>query len=86
MAERIRKSRDRRHEVEAQEKHEGDVLGISDAVADLPGPKPRAGTRRPQGIEVEPHPPNEDVEPGKGATSIDMGSGGEGHAIRRGRK
>jgi hypothetical protein len=82
MAERIRK-RDRRDPVDPQEKREGDVLGISDAEGDLPGPKPREGTRRPKGIEVDPHPESQDAEPGKGATSIDMGAGGEGHAIRR---
>jgi hypothetical protein len=64
---------------------QGDVLGISNATADIP----RATTDRgghPRGIELdEDRPGSRDVEQAPGATSIDMGSGGEGNAIRRNR-
>ena len=73
-----RKNRDRNRRA-------GDVLGISDATADIP----RATTDRgghPRGIELdEDRPGSRDVGQGAGATSIDMGSGGEGNAIKRNR-
>ena len=68
---------------------EGDVLGISHAKGTIPHP-PSTGHSNPEGIDVRPEPGAhtgiEDVEQGSGATSIDMGSGGSGNAIRRERK
>ena len=61
------------------EKHEGDVLGISDAPPDVTLPfKGSRGGRRPQGIEVgAPVTGIGDVRQGTGATGVDLG-GGEG--------
>lgn len=64
----------------------GDVLGISDAPPEVEIPRAtedRGG--HPQGIEVRDerkrHWGNEDIQPSKGATGIDMGGGGTGTNI-----
>ncbi len=69
-------------EIEAG-KEQGDVLGISRS----PGRIPQA-TRdhggHPRGIDVrKQRHGSADVHQGPGATSIDMGAGGEGNAIER---
>ncbi len=63
-------------------KRQGDILGISDATGEIPQATDDKGGH-PEGIEVgRDRPGSRDVQRGPGATSIDMGSGGEGHAIK----
>ena len=64
---------------------EGDVLGISNATGDIPRATPdRSGN--PRGIELdEDRPGSRDVGQSSGATSIDIGSGGEGNSVKRSR-
>ena len=64
---------------------EGDILGISNTTAEIPrATSDRSGN--PRGIELdEERPGSRDVGQSPGATSIDMGSGGEGNGVRRSR-
>jgi len=65
-----------------RDKQEGDVLGISRATADIPRATPDRGGN-PAGIELdEERPGSREVRPKRGATSIDMGAGGEGHDVK----
>ena len=64
--------------------HEGDVLGISDAKGSIPRGNIRKGGH-PQGIELdseaEKAKSSQHLPQGSGATSIDMGAGGQGNDI-----
>jgi hypothetical protein len=73
-----RKKRDRQMQ-------EGDILGISNTTADIPRATPDRGGH-PRGIELDDdRPGSRDVGQSPGATSIDMGSGGEGNSVKRSR-
>ena len=66
-----------------QPEQEGDVLGISHATASIPRNNVGKGGH-PEGIEIDTHKSGgSDVPQRSGATSIDMGAGGEGNAIKR---
>ena len=62
---------------------EGDILGISDADPHVQIPKPaKKGSGHAIGLDVRgPATGLADLKPGKGATAIDMGGGGEGNDI-----
>lgn len=64
--------------------HEGDILGISGATRPIPQATKKKGGN-PKGIEIgkSDTPGAGDVEQSPGATSIDMGAGGEGHKVDR---
>ena len=66
---------------EDRSKAPGDVLGISRASGEIPHDHVRSGGH-PEGIEVGVADRNA-IRQKTGATSIDMGAGGEGHAIKR---
>ena len=63
---------------------EGDVIGISHATGAIPHANIIPGGH-PRGIEIERDRDQglDDVPQGSGATSIDMGAGGEGNAVKR---
>jgi len=63
---------------------EGDVIGISHAKGPIPHGNIIPGGH-PRGVEIERARDQglDDVPQGTGATSIDMGAGGEGNAVRR---
>jgi hypothetical protein len=69
---------------EQKPEQEGDVLGISHSTGAIPRNNIRKGGH-PEGIELdtEAHPerPSRNLPRGSGATSIDMGAGGEGNDI-----
>ena len=68
-------------------KAEGDILGVSRARGDLPGPRPEPGPRGPKGIEIElERPGTGDVPVRSGHTAIDMGGGGQGHRVAHERR
>ena len=80
MAVKHQRVEDRKQKEEDREKHEGDVLGISEAKPDATVPRPaKRGSGAVQGIEVRDHATGiGDVPQRSGATGIDMGAGGEG--------
>jgi hypothetical protein len=63
---------------------EGDVLGISQSTGSIPTGNIRKGGH-PEGIEIDTRSkvdrPAKNLPHGSGATSIDMGAGGEGNDI-----
>jgi hypothetical protein len=60
----------------------GDILGISHATGQIPHEHVRPGGH-PEGIDVRDPDATRDLPQTPGATSIDMGAGGEGNAIKR---
>ena len=67
--------------VKDERKHEGDILGISDANPDVHIPV-KGGSDSVEGIEVRDRATGiGDVPQRSGATGIDMGAGGEGTDI-----
>jgi hypothetical protein len=70
---------DRKNRAREEPKHEGDVLGISDAGGTATIPTARPAKSTPKGIEVRERATGiGDVPQRSGATGIDMGAGGEG--------
>jgi len=69
---------------EQEPEQEGDVLGISQSTGSIPHDNIRKGGH-PEGIELDtlahPDRPSRNLPRGSGATSIDMGAGGEGNDI-----
>jgi hypothetical protein len=77
----VKHERDEKKRPEDREpKHEGDVLGISDATPDGTIPRPaKKGSGAVEGIDVRDRATGiGDVPQRSGATGIDMGAGGEG--------